>query len=190
MKTVAAILYIAFLTVSITSCNSATKKERLERIDSLGIHLNYVEETIAELDSVLIENRIADINQTNQWLGDNITDTLARVEGIAIGDFFRTGKFLGQAKSRYNEVSKELRFSKKQLETLRNDVKNSFYSEEEFSGYFNTESQSIAKLVDATDELKSKYEMSDTRFTKFKPLAKGIIDSIKTVIYGSEPVSK
>ena len=91
---------------------------------------------------------------------------------------------------RVNDALALLRFSKKQLETLRNDVKNSFYSEEEFSGYFNTESQSIAKLVDATDELKSKYEMSDTRFTKFKPLAKGIIDSIKTVIYGSEPVSK
>ena len=190
MKTVAAILYIAFLTVSITSCNSATKKERLERIDSLGIYLNYVEETIAEFDSAVIENRITDINQSNQWLGDNITDTLGRVEGLAIGDFFRTGKFLGQAKARYNEVSKELRYSKKQVETLRNDVRNSFYGEEEFNGYFNTESQSIAKLVDATDELKSKYEISDTRFKKFKPLAKGIIDSIKTVIYGSEPVSQ
>ena len=180
MKLIDAILYIAILAGSLSSCNSGVKKERNQRIDSLGIHLNYVEETLAQLDSVLIENRLV----------DNVTDTLNRKAGIAVGDFIRSGKFLDQAKSRYHEVSKELRFSKKQLETLRADVKKNFYSEEEFRGYFNTEAQSISKLVSATDELKEKYEKSNEFFARQKPLVKEAVDSVKAIIYGAEPVSR
>lgn len=190
MKTIAAILFVPALLLSITSCNSTVKKERLQRIDSLGIHLNYVEETLSQLDSVLIDNRITDINQTSSWLLDNATDTLNRKSGIAIGDYLRSAKYLGQAKARYAEVSKELRYSKKQLDMLRADVKGSFYSAEEFRGYFNTEAQSIAKLISATDELKEKYQTSNEFFENNKPLAKQAIDSIKAIIYGSEPVSK
>ena len=190
MKLIDAILYIAILAGSLSSCNSGVKKERNQRIDSLGIHLNYVEETLAQLDSVLIEIRLVDINQTSSWLSDNVTDTLYRKAGIAAGDFIRSGKFLDQAKSRYHEVSKELRFSKKQLETLRADVKKNFYSEEEFRGYFNTEAQSISKLVSATDELKEKYEKSNEFFARQKPLVKEAVDSVKAIIYGAEPVSR
>jgi len=189
MKSVAAILYIALLAFSFTSCDSSIKKERNQRIDSLGVHLNYVEETLAQLDSVLIENRLDDIKETSRWLADNATDTLNKKAGLAVSDFMRSGKFLGQAKSRYQEVSKELRYSKKQLETLRADVKNSFYSDEEFRGYFNTESQSIAQLVSATEKLKEKYEMSNGFFAQQKPTVKEALDSIKAIIYGSEPVS-
>ena len=190
MKPIAVILYITILAISFTSCNSGVKKERNERIDSLGIHLNYVEETLSQLDSVLIENRLADIKETSLWLADNVTDTLNKKAGLAVSDFMRSRKFIGQAQSRYHEVSKELRYSKKQLESLRADVKNSFFSDEEFRGYFKTESQSIAKLVSATDELKEKYEMSNGFFAKQKPVVKEAIDSIKSIIYGSEPVSR
>jgi len=86
-------------------------------------------------------------------------------------------------------VNNELRYSRKQLDNLRKDVKGSFYSEEEFNGYFNTESSSIANLVSATDELKDKFEMSDSRYRELKPKMTAVVDSIKSIIYADEPIA-
>lgn len=88
-----------------------------------------------------------------------------------------------QALARYGEVSRELQYSQKQLENLRKDVKESFYSEEEFAGYFKTEARSIGNLVNATDELKEKYASSNGRYAALKPVLNEIVDSIKSVIY-------
>jgi len=178
----------AMVLVSV-SCNTQVKEERLKRIDSLGIHLNYVQEAANEIDSMTLINRVQDIDRTSSWIYDNITDTLDRVPGLILGDYMRTKKYLGQSLERYNQVNNELRYSRKQLDNLRKDVKGSFYSEEEFNGYFNTESSSIANLVSATDELKDKFEMSDSRYRELKPKMTAVVDSIKSIIYADEPIA-
>lgn len=176
--------------VLFSACNSEVKKERLQRIDSLGVHLNYVNETLEEVDSAMLQNRINEIRKTSDWVYDNITDTLPKKPGLAFGDYLRTNKYLGQALSRYDEVKRELNYSERQVKTLRTDVENNFYSEEEFEGYFRTEAESVASLVSATDELKSRYDYSKERYNKFKPVVKDMVDSLKNVIYGSEPIAK
>ena len=190
MKPIAFILTLLAMATSLVSCNEQVKEERIQRIDSLGIHLNYVDESLQDMDSVLLVNRTTEIDNTSSWVYDNITDTLDRVPGLTFGDYMRTKKYLGQSLERYDQVQRELRYSSKQLKSLREDVLNSFYSEEEFSGYFNTEAQSVKRLVDATDELKEKYQMSNDRYTKFKPKVNAIVDSIKAVIYDSKPVKR
>lgn len=176
--------------IASTSCNQAVKQERVTRIDSLGVHLNYVGEVLNDVDSQMIWNRISDVDQTSAWVYDNVTDTLERKAGLTFGDFVRSKKYLTQALTRYGEVGRELRYSERQLATLRKDVENSFYSEEEFAGYFRAESRSVAKLVEATDELKTKYELSDEKYVRLKPQVKAIVDSIQSVIYANEPISR
>ncbi|NQV54097.1 MAG: hypothetical protein HQ500_13005 [Flavobacteriales bacterium] len=183
MRTFALLLTSISLAASLVSCNQQVKEERLQRVDSLGIHLNFVAETLHDFDSVMLMNRIGDVDRTSTWVYDNVTDTLDRKPGIAFGDFQRTKKYLTQALTRYGEVSRELRYSEQQLENLRKDVKESFYSEAEFAGYFKTESRSIGNLVNATDELKEKYDSSNGQYTALKPMLNEIVDSIKSVIY-------
>lgn len=175
---------------SLLSCNQQVKEERLKRIDSLGIHLNYVSESLSEIDSALLTNRINDIERTSTWIYDNVTDTLDRSPGLAFGDFIRSKKYLNQSVGRFGEVSSELRYSEKQLENLRRDIKENFYSDEEFEGYFKTESRSIANLVGAVDELKNKYVSSNDQYMRLKPRITKIVDSIKSVIYASEPITR
>ena len=179
-------LFITLLSVSLIGCNSQVKKGRMQKIDSLGIHLNYVHEVLDGIDSQLIQNRIVEINQTSAWVWDNVTDTLDREPGMAFGDYMRTGKYWRQSADRCRMVSKEYRFSVAQLKTLKEDVQHSFYSDEEFKGYFHTESQSIASLVKASDELVEKYQMSTSRHERFKPRVEQIVDSIKSVVLSRE----
>ncbi len=183
MRKFALLLAFIALVTSLVSCNQQVTEERLQRIDSLGIHLNYVSETLNDVDSVMLMNRIGDVDRTSTWVYDNVTDTLERKPGLAFGDFQRSKKYLMQALARYGEVSRELQYSQKQLENLRKDVKESFYSEEEFAGYFKTEARSIGNLVNATDELKEKYASSNGRYAALKPVLNEIVDSIKSVIY-------
>lgn len=173
-----------------TSCNMQVKKERLARIDSLAVHLNYVREQLQSVDSIMIVNRTRDIGQTSAWVYENITDTLASKEGISFGDYMRVKKYYGKALGRYSEVSKELRYSEDQLKTLREDVSNNFYSEEEFNGYFNTEATSIKSLVRACDELMEIYASSNNKYERSKTEVVKMIDSVKSIIYASEPIAK
>lgn len=185
-----ALLFALLLSFTFTSCNQKVKNERLARIDSLGIFLNHVNEVISTVDSNLIENRMAEIDRTADWVFDNVTDTLKRVPGLAMGDYFRSRKFFGKAKDRYNNVKRELQYSEQQLASLRRDVTENFYSEEEFSGYFNSEAEAIEKLTAAADELQSSYESVNTQYQRVKPIVTETIDSIKSVIYASEPIAR
>ncbi|MBT3648271.1 MAG: hypothetical protein HN542_08540 [Flavobacteriales bacterium] len=189
MKAIAYISGILAISLLATSCDRKVKEERLQRIDSLEIHLQNSSEVLGQLDSMLIVNRLADIDRTGLWIYDNVTDTLERQPGIAFGDFMRTKKYYNQALTRYVSVSTEISYSEVQLQSLRSDVKNSFYSEQEFKGFFNAEAASIAKVVEATYELEEKYEFSNDRYAKFKPVVNSMVDSIKAIIYAPESVN-
>ena len=188
MKSIIAALYAAFLVLVISGCDNEIKNERLARIDSLGTHLNYVRETVSSIDPDLIDKRISELTRTGNWVLDNITDTLAPKPGIRFGDYLRCKKFYDKASTRYDQVNRELQFSEQQLTTLRNDVKNSFYSDEDFEGYFNTESEAIRKLVEATEELNDVYLGVNKQYEFTKPRADQIVDSIKAIIYSPEPI--
>lgn len=183
--------YVVFMSVSLmlalSSCNNQVEKERLSKIDSLGTHLNHVREVVTAVDSALIVRRLDEMNHTGEWLLDNLTDTLDRQTGLVVGDYLRCQKFYRKSMDRYKLVRNELEYSEKQLQNLRTDVKNSFYSEEEFKGYFETEATSVERLVNATDELEGTYEAVNQQYQKFKPSVTEILDSIKSVIYSSEP---
>ena len=174
--------------IATTSCNNEIKESRLRQIDSLGSYLNHVREVVASVDSQMIENRIQQMEQTGSWVLDNLTDTLDPEPGIVLGDHLRCQKFYKKALVRYRQVKSELVFSEAQLATLRTDVKNSFYSEEEFTGYFQTEAESLDRLVKATDELEGTYESVNVAFERTKPDVTSLLDSIKSVIYSSEPI--
>jgi len=186
MKTALFVLVIA-LAASLSSCSSKVKEERLTRIDSLGIHLNHVQDVLKSVDSVALENWSSEISRNEVWVWDNLTDTLEPQPGIIAGDYFRTKKFTGKVLGRYGQVKKEVGYAQTQLATLREDVKNSFYSEEEFHAFFNAEAEAMDKLVKAGDELESASGSVFERYKLIKPRFEHILDSIKTHIYGDKP---
>jgi hypothetical protein len=182
--------FLLVLLISLSSCNQKIKEARLAQIDSLGTHLNHVHEVVNSVDTNLIVNRMSEITRNGDWLLENITDTLAAKPGIELGDYLRSKKFYGKAFSKYGEVKAELIYSEKQLTALRNDVKNKFYSDEEFGGYFRTEAESIKALVAATDNLENSYGSLNEQYQFSKPRITGILDSIKNIVYSSEPITK
>lgn len=179
---------ILVATVALSSCNGQVKEQRLQQIDSIGSILNHVSEVVSSVDPALINNRINEINERGNWFLDNLEDTLDPEPGIVLGDFFRCKKFYSKAAVRYDQVKNELAYSETQLSTLRADVNNGLYSDEEFNQHFKSEAESAAKLLEAADELDGSYASVNTQFAKCKKAVVVLQDSIKSIILSPDPV--
>jgi len=190
MKQAVAINLIVISAVIFGACNQGVKKERLKQLDSLGTHLNHVREIVESVDSQQVANRLTEIDKNSMWVFDNINDTLSRKPGMAFGDYLRTKKFFGKALDRYHLVNKELRFSEMQLANLRADVQNNLYTDEEFENYLESESESIERLSEASEELEASYGSVNAQYERVKPQVTTLLDSIKSVIYASEPIAR
>lgn len=190
MKRIFLISFAASLATLVVSCDTQVKEKRMARIDSLGIHLNHVEDVLAMVDTVALENWKSHISTEETWLWDNATDTLDPQPAILVGDLFRTKKYIGKVQARYSEVKKEAAYAKKQIATLREDVKNSFYSKEEFEGYFITEADAMEKLAKAADDLENANGSLVERYKKILPQATLVLDSIRNAVYDPTPRKK
>lgn len=174
------ILAIGMFTM--TGCNQDVKQQRLSKIDSLGTHLNYIREVVDNIDPQVIENRVAELNRTGEWFLENLNDTLSRRPGIQLGDHLRCIHYYDKAMNHYDKVKNELKYSEEQLQSLRNDVKENFYSEEEFEGYFETEAEAITRLSDATTDLERSLEGVNAQYKFSKEQVKVIRDSVEAHI--------
>lgn len=172
----------------LSSCNEQIKKERLQRIDSLEAYLPAIQTILKQVDSARIERQLSDIKKTQDWIFDNVEDTIPKRAGMSIADYMRSEKYLSQSLSRYNGVRKELVYTKAQILTLREDVKKSFYSDEEFEGYFKAEAEAVAKLNEAAGELATKHETISESHKKLHAATTEAIDSIKSVLFSDQPI--
>lgn len=175
-------LFLAF------SCNSRQLADRTQEIDSLGVHLNRVREIVEGFDSAKVDAQMKEIEQFGNWLFENVTDTLEPKKGLLLGDFMRSKKYLNKTMSSYQVINRELAYSEKQLKSFRMDVSNGLITDEDYSKHFQTESSAIAALSDAAEQLESEYISNNDQFAKRQPLVAAFVDSVKSVIYSSNPV--
>lgn len=188
MKKIALIYTLLATTVALSSCDAQVKKERIQKIDSLGSILNHVNEVVATVDDAKIQARLDEMNQIGNWFLDNVEDTLSPEPGIILGDYLRCKKFYGKASKRLSQVQTELEYSENQLSTLRADVNNGLYNDQEFLEHFSSESESAVKLMEATDELERTYESVNAQYDKTKAPVISLKDSIKSVILSPEHI--
>ncbi len=188
MKKIAFIYTLLACVLAFTSCNTEVKKERIQKIDSLGSLLNHVNELVAQVDEAKIQTRLSEMNLVGNWFLDNVEDTLDPKTGLILGDYLRCKKFYGKASQRLSQVKTELEYSEKQLSTLRGDVNNGLYNDDEFLIHFKSEAESAAKLMEATEELDRTYVSVNAQYAKTKAPVLTLKDSIKSVILSPEPI--
>jgi len=187
MRTAMSISAIATLFLAF-SCNTRQLAEQTKEIDSLGVHLNRVREIVEGFDSAKVDAQMKEIEQFGNWLFENVTDTLDPKDGLLLGDFMRSKKYMSKTMSSYQVIKRELAYSEKQLNSFRKDVSNGLIADEDYSKHFQTESSAIAALADAAEQLESEFKSNNEQFAKRQPLVTAFIDSVKSVIYSSSPI--
>lgn len=174
----------------LASCDARHKTERLAKIDKLGVELNRVAEFLNEVDSSSIALRIDDSEKNVNWIYENITDTLDRKNGIALGDYMGLNKTMRSTLMGYSQVKSEFRYSQNQVKSLRQDVENGFFTEEEFEKNFETEEEAVERLSEAVEQLENNMIKINSGYDRLNPIISAFVDSVKAVILSPKPVAK
>ena len=77
---------------------------------------------------------------------NSIQDTLTKEEAFKVGDIFASKKRLFRLESNYPELIREIEFSKKQLNNLKQDLENQVMKKEDFKLNFATEKAAVKDL--------------------------------------------
>lgn len=170
------------------SCNNEVKQARIGQIDSLQSYLPEVEAIIQRIDSTSIARRTTNIERNTDWVFENVDDTLGKKFGLSFGDYGRLMKLYSKMNANYRKLKDEYAYTEKQLNTLEKDVKNNFYSAEEFEGYFATEEEALLDLLGMANSVNDTYYHLNERYNKLHAEVDSFITATKEIIYA--PVEK
>lgn len=175
------LLYLISLSAA-SACQHADVEKRTRSIDSLQIVMAGVNETMARVDSTALAGAVADIDERGPWIFENLTDTLNRKPGIALGDFMRSKKFFERVLGSRNTVVSEIRLCHSQLEILEKDVENGFFTDSEFQGYLKAEAKAITDLEEAVQKLETNYLKGYSTYKSAQPDVHALHDSLRRVV--------
>ena len=183
-------IWILAVGATLISCDARHKSERLAKIEKLGVELNQVAEFLNEVDSASMAQKIQSSDAKVNWIYENITDTLDRKNGIALGDYMGLNKTMSSTLNGYSQVKREYKYSESQLKSLRKDVENGFFTEEEFEANFETEEEAAERLNEAIEQLEHNLAQINNGYDKLDPIVSSYVDSVKSIILSPKPIAK
>lgn len=95
-----------------------------------------------------------------------------------IEDFGLTLRFLRKANGRVGEVIKEGNLTRNQLESLEKDIRNGFYSDEEYLEYSSIEDSAAEVFMSDASGLLKIYKRNLPKLETTKPLADSLVESL------------
>ena len=79
----------------------------------------------------------------------------------------------------YNDVMKELSYSKTQLYSMKTDIDNNLMPEDKFTDYYSSESKSVEKLQELVQNLVQWYDSALKMYEAKSPAVEKIISQLK-----------
>ena len=130
--------------VAFSSCMSPEKKHCIKRIDSLMTYIDSTQFYFTKIDSVKIFKIFEDYKKVADDAATysvNLKPVDSRWDYLI--PFANIEKPLKKALSRYIKFQDEIRFSRNQLKTLRQDFKNDIIDSKKFVEYFQSECEAV-----------------------------------------------
>lgn len=165
------ILVFLLVGLSFAACNNPYEKE-IGEVDAL---LSIVDETEQILLSVDTARVFAAKRQLEQDFEEftKYADTLEKKEAFKIADIFAGKRNLNHLARDYAIFSQQLDISRKQLENLKQDLKNDLIKKENYKTYYVSEQKAIMELnhkikasVDGIETIIGKYELDRPELLK------------------------
>lgn len=138
-------LLFAILTISI-SCKNTKNHPQLATIDSLNLVIDTIEKTINTVDSAEVTKTYVEyqknIKQIKLYFNDQKEDSL----WSTITAYGVIRKPLKEYKKNISEFFNNIKYSRKQLDSLRTDIKADNISEEKVKAYTKSEAEAVNSL--------------------------------------------
>ncbi len=158
--------------------------EKLKTLDSLDGVLNVAISELQKSDTVSLTKSIEIYTTYNQFLEQNLSDTITKAEADCVRQFQIAGQNLGNYAVNRNVLLTQLKMLGKQISTLTLDVKNKSIEEQHLLENLSLESKQINTTYDLSSKQK---QLFYSALEQFKNSLGGIEQLIKSHNNGVMP---
>lgn len=158
--------------------------EKLKTLDSLDGVVNVAITELQKNDTVSLSKSIELYNRYNQFIEQNLPDTITKTEADCLKQFQTAGQNLERYSTNRNRLLAQLKVLRKQLSTLTLDVKNKSIEEQQLIENLLLESKQITSTCDLSSHQKQFFYSS---LEQFKNSLTGIEQLIKSRNNGVMP---
>ncbi len=158
--------------------------EKLKTLDSLDGVLNVAISELQKSDTVSLSKSIEIYTTYNQFLEQNLSDTITKAEADCLRHFQSAGQNLGYYAANRNVLLTQLKMLGKQISTLTVDVKNKSIDEQHLLENLSLESKQIKTTYDLSSKQK---QLFYSALEQFKNSLGGIEQLIKSHNSGVMP---
>jgi hypothetical protein len=174
-------IFFALIILFATSCNRVKTIENIKKLDSLEGILDTISKNQEEINFIGVklayDTLKADLDSITKYVTKLPVNKHHKEYFTLYSDLRR------EFKSFYKiEITKELRYSTKQIEALKKDVNNNAISQKQFNKYIMTEQTAISLLKKQNDKQLSLSKKTIIKFNNYRPVILEMIDSAKTSI--------
>jgi hypothetical protein len=149
------ILALIFLSLCISCTGKLEYENAIRTIDSLGGALNSISKQLKDVDSAFLERSLLKFRQYNQFIGQNVTDTLSRAEADDLQRFMTGGSVLDKFKKNRETLLARAGLMSKQLKRLVEDVRKRALPSAIALHYTENEKRSVSSFISlSTEQLK------------------------------------
>ena len=171
--------YILTLGLLFSSCQEININKEVRYTNLLDSVLFHQQELMDGMDSIKLN-----------YCLQKAFDRIQLLESPSLNDFQK--QWLYHEKSAYQKIytdinsfnkqlfalEKELKYSKFQIQTLKEDLIHRHFSKEQFNAYFEEEQKALAELSVLTKDLKKRYTESLNDFDSLESKMQGIINQL------------
>ena len=171
--------YILTLTLLFSSCQEININKELRYTNLLDSVLFHQQELMDSIDSVKLN-----------YCLQKAFDRMQLLESPSLNDFQK--QWLYHEKSAYQKIytdinsfkkqlfslEKDLKFSKSQIQTLKEDLIHRHFNKEKFNTYFKEEQKALAELSILTKDLMKRYTKSLNDFDSLESKMQGILNQL------------
>ena len=159
------------------SCTNPNAKE-IEEVDALLTIINDTEMSLLSIDTGLVFGTKRQMEMDIEEIS-NISDTITREEAFKLDDIFRSKKGFNTITNNYNGFLREIDFSKKQLNNLKQDLENGLMKEEDFKINYALEEEHILMLNGKIGKALNGLNLAIEKHKSDRPLLLEIIENKK-----------
>jgi ElaB/YqjD/DUF883 family membrane-anchored ribosome-binding protein/regulator of replication initiation timing len=179
MRNIAFYLMLFLLAGYISSCTSKADEAKIQSIDTLLKTLNDAEEMLLSVDAQKVDKKLAEINETADFLNTHLRDTIDKETAIEVSEYLRYKKALRFYKENYPEFIEAVNTSRKQLSDLKTDVENGVLDNEKFNEYYNNEMRIVLDISQNIDRAVNGVNLALNKIEEKRPVIEKVIEHIK-----------
>ena len=176
MKRIGFIIGLAFL---VFGCKSDPNAESIKKIDELLTEVSTAEKELSSFSPEKVLPYMDTISFDVKFIEQEYKDTMTLELGVKVEGYYRIIRSISKFDKTYKDQSKDILYSRKQLNNLKSDLSTGVLDSNLLAMYLPAEAEAVERLTESNANLKIWYDNIESNFIKKRSPIDSLIEVIK-----------